>query len=203
MPSRSIRQSYLSGDQYPCQYHGDVSAYFVSATKSHSSPPARPNDDVCRTAPYLESMEIAYFVLPGSVFKQFAIGDVAIGIAASGGTTRLALGIVGDVGPIDQIGEGSIQFVKQLQGITEEPRNSLDTRKLDIKVENKPGGIDQLGVLVIAGTAHALGLDYSKSNIARVAQSALSRWLDNKGDRLQACLRASTANPLEGFDALN
>jgi hypothetical protein len=190
-------------DQYPCQYGDNIREYFISGTTSHPSPSVRPSDDACSTAGYLESTEIPFFVLPGDVFKQFAIGDVAIGIAVSGGTTRLALGIVGDAGPKGQIGEGSIQFVKQLQGITEEPRNSMDTRKLDIEVQKKTAGIDELGVLVIAGTAGALGLDYSKSNVARVAQIALSRWLGNKTDRLRACLDTSTPNPLEGFDALN
>jgi hypothetical protein len=190
-------------DQYPCQYGGDIKGYFVSATKPHLSPPARLTEDACGTASYLDSTQIPFFVLPGGIFKQFAIGDVAIGVAASEGTTRLALGIVGDVGPKDQIGEGSIQFVKQLQGITGEPKNSIDAGKLDIKVEKKPGGIDQLGVLVLAGTADALGLDYSKSNITRVAQSALSRWLGGNSGRLQACLDTSTPNPLQGFGTSN
>lgn len=187
-------------DGYPCQHNGNIKEFFVAATKPHPAASPGGKNDACRTAAYLESTQIPFFVLPDGVFKQLVIGDVAVGIAQSGQVMRLALGIVGDAGPAGQIGEGSIQFVKRLSGSTEEPKNSIDTGKLDIKVEDKLGAVDRLGVLVLGGTAKAFGVDYSRSNIEKVARNAFAKWLGDNQERLQACLNVSTPNPLEGHE---
>jgi hypothetical protein len=185
---------------YPCQYANDRHAFFVAATKAHTAPPPGPGDDACRTAAYLDSVQIPFFVLPGGVFDHLTIGDVAIGFAMSGETARLVFGVVGDIGPPDQIGEGSIRFVSKLRGSTDEPKNSLDSGKLDIAIDTKPGDINALSVLVLGGTAAALGIDYSRENIETVGWQALQAWQTGKPERLQACAKAATPNPLEGFE---
>jgi hypothetical protein len=187
-------------DGYPCQHGNDRHGFFVAATKAHPATPPGPGDDACRTAAYLDSVQIPFFVLPGGVFDHLTIGDVAIGIAVSGETERLVFGIVGDIGPPGQIGEGSIHFVSNLRGSTDALKNSLDTGKLDITVDAKSGDINALGVLVLGGTAAALGLDYSRENIEAVASHALQAWQAGKPRRLQACARAATPNPLEGSE---
>lgn len=190
-------------DGYPCQHSGgDLREYFVAATKPHPAPPPGPKDDECRTAHYLDSMQIPFFVLPGGVFKHMTIGDVAVGLAVTGKTERLVFGVVGDAGPRDQIGEGSIQFVRKLRGSLEEPKNSDDTGKLDIAVATEPDAINALSVLVIGGTAKALGVDYSRQNIEKIGRTALTKWLANKPKRLQACTNAAAPNPLDGFEGV-
>jgi hypothetical protein len=188
-------------DGYPCQYADNRHEFFVAATKAHPAPPPGPKDDACRTAGYLNSGQIPFFVLPGGVFTHLTIGDVAIGMAVSGQTERLVYGVVGDVGPRDQIGEGSIQFVRQVRGSTDEPKNSLDTGRLDIKIDTTPGSINALSILVLGGTAKALGFDYSRQNIEKIGRQALQSWQANRPKRLQTCANAVVPNPLEGFEA--
>jgi hypothetical protein len=185
---------------YPCQYSDDRHEYFVAATKAHPAPPPSQKDDACRTAAYLDSAEIPFFVLPGGIFSHLTIGDVAIGFAKSGSIEQMVFGIVGDAGPPDQIGEGSIQFVRKLRNSVDAPKNSLDTGRLDITVDAKPDEINTLSVLVLGGTAKALGLDYSRENIEKIAQDALRVWQTGKPGRLQACANLAPPNPLDGFD---
>jgi hypothetical protein len=90
--------------------------------------------------------------------------------------------------------------VGKLRGLIDEPRNSLDTGKLDIAVDTKPGDINALSVLVLGGTGAALGFDYSPENIEAARRQALQTRQSGKPKRLLACARAATPNPLEGFE---
>jgi hypothetical protein len=183
---------------FPCQ-HGDArDEYFVAATPNHPSPPPATGADACRTTAYLDSLEIPFFVLPGA-FKQLKIGDIAIGLSTLGGAERLVFGVVGDHGPSQQIGEASIAFLQRLGGKTGAIRNVQQANALQIEAARTPAQPAAIGVLVLGGTAHLLGTDYSSQNIERVARAALADWSADHADRLQACLNSATANPLEGF----
>ena len=184
---------------FPCQHGGKASEYFVAATTPHAAVPEQKRD-ACSTATFLDSTQVPFFVLPGGVFGQLKVGDVAIGWSLIDGTERLVYGVVGDTGPEDQIGEGSILFTRRLRGVTEEPRNAGDVEGLDIKVEEHSGGITSLAVLVLGGTARDVGTDFSNRNIERVAKLAFAKWASGRQDRLRSCVNAAPPNPLQGTE---
>jgi hypothetical protein len=182
---------------YPCQYLDKTSEYFVGATATHAAP-HDPNRDACSTAALLDSTAAPFFVLPGGIFEHLAVGDIAIAWVKSGATERPVFGVVGDTGPEDQIGEGSILFVKEIRATTAEPGNAADVNSLDLKLEEHPAGITSLAVLVLGGTAKDLGFDFSRQHIETVANQALQKWEVGQPNRLRDCARAAPPNPLDG-----
>ena len=181
---------------FPCQHGDKRGEFFVADTAPHRASPGQPGE-ICRTAAYLDSLRVPFFVLPSGVFKHPHVGDTAIGWITIDGIERLVFGIVGDSSPPDQIGEGSIAFLQQLRGTTNVIKNALETGDLDIKLE-PPTDVTSLSALVLGGTADALGLDYSPENIDKVAHAALARWNEEKPNRLRACNSMVHENPLHG-----
>jgi hypothetical protein len=183
-------------DAYPCQFGDRTDNYFVAATTPHAAAPD-PTHDACSIATFLDSVQIPFFVLPGGVFKNLRVGDVAIGWAKIGAAERVIYGVVGDTGPEQQIGEGSISLVRQLRGAAQ-PNNATEVRDLDLKIIERPAGITSLAVLVLGETAKDIGFDFSAANIEKVARNALQKWASGHAGRLQSCADAAPVNPFKG-----
>ena len=120
------------------------------------------------------------------------IGDIVIGFYKTGGTERIAFGIAGDAGPIEQFGEGSVAFNQILLGQTKKPVINIDdVNSFHISSERLKADNATLAILVLGGTKQRLNGDYSRENVEKVGRAELARW--NGGAdmtaRLNACLR--------------
>ena len=191
-------------DGYPCQHEDDAyRGYFVAATtlrQSRTGVARKAN--VCDGSRFLDALHVPFVVIPEKVFKNISVGDVAIGYAKIGQTDRMVFGIVGDTGPVGQIGEASIAFVNKLLNQSQEPMNSGAVNKLDIDLEKREAeyrDISSMAVLVIGNTSQLLNGNYSPANIERVGKKALAKWSARSGRRrLLSCVNSATANPLKG-----
>jgi hypothetical protein len=179
-------------DGYPC-LRGPESrnpGYFVAATTLTRPGPVRA--DGCEPSSFIDAAEIPFFVLPGGNFGHIEIGDIVIGHFKSARAERVAFGIAGDAGPIEQFGEGSIAFNQILLGKTGEPvMNVRDVNALDIDKDFLKEERATLAILVLGGTKKRLNGDYSRENIERIGREELARW--NGGgarltERLNACV---------------
>lgn len=187
-------------DRMPCQHNHDPHGFFVAATKPHPAPSPKPGEDECRTTAYLDALTVPFFVLPGGVFKELSVGDAAIAFIVIGGIERTVVGIVGDAGPSDQIGEGSVAFIQKIRGTQGVLKTALDTGHLDINLKTQ-SDVTSLSVLVLGGTRQSLGLDYSPQNIEHVARAALTSWSGARPNRLKACSGEAKPNPHNGTEA--
>ena len=162
--------------------------YFIAATTLTQRDAG---EDNCRPARYLDSEQVPFFVLPQGDFGNVRVGDVVIGYLKAGARERIAYGIVGDTGPIEKFGEGSIAFNQELLGKTELPmRNKFDTWKLDQSSADwsrqRPHEPMSMAVLALGNTARLLNGDYSRQNIVRVAAQRFAAW---NGDRINPTAR--------------
>ena len=179
-------------DGYPC-LRGDESrypGYFITATTL--TRPSHVRDDGCAPTRYIDPLEIPFFVLPGGNVGTAQIGDIVIGFYKTGGTERIAFGIAGDAGPIEQFGEGSVAFNQILLGQTKKPVINIDdVNSFHISSERLKADNATLAILVLGGTKQRLNGDYSRENIEKVARAELARWNGggaNMTTRLNACL---------------
>jgi hypothetical protein len=180
-------------DGYPC-VRGNESrnpGYFVAATTLTRPGPMRA--DGCEPSSYIDAAEIPFFVLPGGNFGHIEIGDIVIGHFKSDRTERVAFGIAGDAGPIEQFGEGSIAFNQILLGKTGQPViNVRDVNALDIDSDFLKKENATLAILVLGGTKKRLGGNYSRENIEKIGREELARW-NGGGERLTQRLNACVA----------
>ncbi len=179
-------------DGYPC-LHGEESrypGYFITATTLTQASEVRA--DGCATARYIDPLEIPFFVLPGGSVGTAQIGDIVIGFYKTGSTERIAFGIAGDAGPIEQFGEGSVLFNQILLGQTKKPVINIDdVNSFHISSERLKADNATLAILVLGGTKQRLNGDYSRANVEKVGRAELARWNGggaNMTARLNACL---------------
>ena len=112
------------------QKHNDPNpGYYISTTSYQNSNYA--TNDPRR---YLDSEHVPYIVLPSTLFKLVSpklLGSKVVGTNTSNGKTVIA--VVGDVGPANALGEGSIAFANAL-GIPSNPKNGGTDEKI-IKIQ--------------------------------------------------------------------
>ena len=182
-----------TSDGYPClrgpesRYPG----YFVAATTL--TRPGAVRADGCEPSSFIDAAEVPFFVLPGGNFGHIEIGDIVIGYLKSARAERVAFGIAGDAGPIEQFGEGSIAFNQILRGKAVEPvMNVREVDALDIDKDFLKDEHATLAILVLGGTKKRLNGDYSRENIERIGREELARW-NGGGERLTERLNACVA----------
>lgn len=186
-------------DNFPCLRAVTPTGYFVAGTAKRIAE----NPDVCNPAQYLDALAVPFFVIPGNVFKNIKVGDLAIGHAKVGAEDRLVFGIVGDTGRVDQIGEGSIAFNQALFKRTRAPMNAAEANTLDINTEELPrelSALKSLSVLMLGGTAPQLNGNYSRQNIEAVAKVALRAWAGGNDfvTKLTDCALSTPSNKHRG-----
>jgi hypothetical protein len=182
-----------SRDGYPCVRGPETrrAGYFVSATTHTRAADERP--DGCAPDRYLDAEQIPFFVLPGASFGQVNLGDIVVGYLKTGAKEKVVFGIVGDIGPFDQFGEGSIAFNRSLLEDWSVVMNSKNANALDIDLRDKAERA--LAILVLGGTRDALYGDYSLGNIMRIGIQELASWGGTDLQRLRACVAAAKVNP--------
>jgi hypothetical protein len=173
---------------YPC-IRGSESpypGYFVAATALHHDAAVRP--DGCAPSSYVDGDTIPFFVLPKGTFGIIEVGDVMVASIRRSGVARMVYGIVGDIGPANRLGEGSLALNAALLGKAGPFASRRESWKLDIDGED-------VAVLVLGGTRAQLKDNYSRSNVEAVARGEIARWSKgNSMQRFEACRAVAAVN---------
>lgn len=193
---------------YPCTYNegAPYAGYFVAATslthtKDEDIPDGRQAVDLapeeCRAAKFINAERVPFFVLPGGKIGRVQVGDIVVAQAVVRGQERVAFGVVGDAGPTQSFGEGSIALIQELIGKRGEPViNSKSLNSLDIGRDSKI----TVAILILGGTKNMLLGNYTRENLEQVGRQEFSRWGLNRfkpADRLRSCIRQGRINPKE------
>ena len=195
-----------TNDGYPCTY-GDKApfpGYFVAATSlTHSqdqdlvdgydASTIAPSE--CKPLRNINAEHVPFFVLPGGRVGDVKVGDIVVAYAKIGSAERVVYGIVGDAGPTQSFGEGSIALIQELLGKRGEPvMNSGKLYELDIGKESKI----IVSILILGGTKELLNGNYTPQNVEAIGREEFKRWgRDNYNPtrRLRSCIAQSNNNP--------
>jgi len=165
-----------------------VDGFLVSATALH----VRGMNDACNITNYLDALSVAALVIPRGpvdpadsskrLESDFAkhrarIGDLAVVLRRGASTPVFA--VVGDTGPANKLGEGSIALNAALLGQHQPPKNYEDAKKLVV---------DMATVLIFPGTRDEENPYLSQARIDTAAETLFGRW--GGLERLQACVRS-------------
>lgn len=117
----------------PCVFqNGDFRGYFGSLTSLKNGLTGADGGE-CGNKNQLDQRFIPAFVLPGgqNVVRAFGadVGDLLV--AYNPRNNIVAVAIVGDTGPVDKLGEGSVGLNMALLGRTEQPTTYRDALRLD------------------------------------------------------------------------
>lgn len=175
----------------------NAEGFFVSKTRlTHYVP-----REACDQRAYFDSNEGRAVVLPQHWFADwrsqqaerwasFLPGDVVVGYrpAERGHPEAWVFGIVGDAGPLSKFGEATLAFNWQLMRKTGSIREQIRTYKEALSLDTDTIEPQQVPLLVLEGTATALGGDYSAPNIEARAREVFAKWGGEA--RFRACLAA-------------
>ncbi len=108
-------QKTAGGDQVPCTItDGPFKGFFVSATAF----PADQDKGPCDQARYLDSLSFHAVVLPGRTPWAAAVANGDLAVIQDLQSGRIAFAIVGDRGPRNALGEGTIGLAATMSGVT-------------------------------------------------------------------------------------
>jgi hypothetical protein len=201
---RAIIPSTNAG--HPCTFAeaAPFPGYFVAATalthnadqdiaEGNGAAEIAPSE--CKPARYLNAELVPFFVLPGGKVGNARVGDIVIAYAEIGGEERTVYGVVGDGGPTQSFGEGSIALIQSLLGKHDEPvMNNASLNALDIGPDSKI----TVGILILGGTKELLNGNYRRENLEAIGRQELARWGEkspNPSWRLKSCYAQAKANP--------
>ncbi|HZP75581.1 MAG TPA: hypothetical protein VFB45_05510 [Pseudolabrys sp.] len=184
---------------YPCTYgpRALFPGYFISATTLNNLHAQQYPQDVapseCHAERYVDPEKVPFFVLPGGSIGNVRIGDVVIAATFIGGEQRLVYGIVGDAGPAQGFGEGSIAFIQELLGKGGEPvMNGAAVNALDI---GHNANIS-VALLILGGTKPLFAGEYTHEQLERVGRAEFARWGGaDPVRRLKACMAQLQGSP--------
>lgn len=127
-PADELRQTRISSAIIP--FKGGkpcppVGGFLVSATALHTPVVS----DVCDITGYVDALVVAALVLPGNphhgqsgfAARGAKVGDLVVTMVP--GATSPVYAVVGDTGPVNELGEGSVALNGKLLGKTREPQN--------------------------------------------------------------------------------
>ncbi len=165
---------------FPCLHD---SGYFVAATTFKRDAAALP--DGCAPSRFFDAEQIPFFVLPDDAFGNARVGDIVVARLEGTAVERVVFGVVGDTGPVWQIGEASVAFNQALLAKSRPILNGHDLS--DLNISGTP-----VTLLVLSGTKPQLDGNYSRQNIEEVGRREFARWNDDPAkptQRLDACVR--------------
>jgi hypothetical protein len=161
------------GRRIPCVFRsGEFAGYFGSLTRLKNGLTGAAAGE-CEVNDQLDQRFIPAFVLPGgsNVVRSFGAGVGDLLVAFNPRNNVVSAAVVGDTGPNDKLGEGSVGLIMALLGKTEQPKTYKDALTLDT-------GTDVMLIAIIPGSrSFNLQRPFTKENIAARAQD----WLIQAG----------------------
>ena len=183
---------------YPCTFGpgAPFPGYFVAATTLTNAQVQQAHSELapkeCDPSRYINAEQVPFFILPGGHIGEAKVGDIVIAHARIGNEERFVYGVIGDAGPAQNFGEGSIAFIQELLGTRGEPvMNSAALNALDIGKDSNV----TVAILILGGTKELLGGDYSRDNLEKIGKEQFAKW--GKADpiqRLKSCIKQAKPN---------
>jgi hypothetical protein len=171
---QNVIAAMKQGDRLvPCVFRqGDYAGYFGSLTALKNGLPPETAGE-CSVADQLDERVVPALVMAGgnNPLRQFraARGDLVVAINPANGVVQAA--VIGDFGPPDNLGEGSVALNMALLKKTAQPKTYAEAKRLDT-------GRQEILVAIMPGSAaFQLQRPYTATNIAARAAA----WADTKG----------------------
>jgi hypothetical protein len=171
-------------DGRPCI---DANNYLVSMTADSSVAGGAARAGDCDQSKWIDALTVPAIVLPQQIKthpseflqKGALTRSVAVAITLAE-PQRIAFGIVGDLGPVNKLGEASVAMNRTLNGLADadNPKNASDAIKRF-----------QVGlsiVWVLPGKENRLPYPVNADTVAAFARARFDAW--GGADRLRACL---------------
>jgi hypothetical protein len=161
----------------------DADNYLVSKTADVSVAGGWRRVGDCDQAKWIDALSIPAIVVPSrsefQMRKNALLRNIAI-VMTLGEPQRIAYGIIGDAGPVDEIGEASVAMNRILNGLPEDdrPKSARDA----INRFQAPKSV----VLVFPGAANRLDYPITPEHVRAEAKARFDAW--GGKDRLDACL---------------
>jgi hypothetical protein len=190
-PADLLRQTKISPNIIPLKGGKPcpaVSGFLVSATALH-----KPNIlDVCDITNYVDALTAPALVLPrdprggrsGFSMRGSDVGDLVVAMLP--GTTRPVYAVVGDKGPVNQLGEGSVALNGKLLGKSAQPINYNEVRGRG-QFAGRGWMVPRAYVLVFPATRDARNPYMTTQRIDESAKRRFEAW--GGVARLTACAR--------------
>ena len=179
-PADKLQLSKISPDIIPFKNGKPCptgNGFLISATALHKST----IQDVCDITNYVDALEVPAIVLPRnprnglSDFTQrnAKVGDLAVVLTA--GVTNPVYAVVGDLGPVDRLGEGTVALAARLLGKTSPPANYDEIRGRGGFV-GRGWTVSKSVVLVFPGTRDLTNPFMTSSRIDESARRKFEEW---------------------------
>lgn len=178
LSSKIIEKDARPGKEgLPCL---DDKGFLVSMTAIRATNSGAQGD--CDQSKWVDALTVPAFVLPGG--SQFGPGGAGLGNVVVGLTLhqprRITLGIVGDIGPHNEIGEASVEMNRVLNGM---PQGATPTNRVD--AENRFQGPKTL-FLVLPGQSNRISQPINAETVKSFAEARFNAW--GGVARLEACM---------------
>jgi hypothetical protein len=155
----------------------DAEGYLVSMTAVGTTATSSAHEGDCDQAKWLDALTVPSIVLPKSTSKhpsQFlnlgaSLRSVAI-VMNLAHPQRMAFGLVGDTGPVDELGEASVAMNRDLNGLpsTDNPKNHSDA--------NARFQAGRSMVLLLTGKDNVVPFPLTESNVVAFAKQRFESW---------------------------
>lgn len=161
------------GRDIPCVFRtGDHQGYFGSLTRLQNGLTGGASGE-CQVNNQLDQRFVPALVLAGgnNPVAQFGgkVGDLVVAVNPANG--QMATAIVGDTGPPDNLGEGSVALNMTLLGQTTQPQTYGQAKKLDT-------GPQRINVAVIPGSG---AFQLQRPHTAATIQARVTAYAQAKG----------------------
>jgi hypothetical protein len=164
----------------PCM-SGD--GYLVSMTADVAVNGGFSRQGDCDQSKWIDALSVPALVIPReSKFLEMGVAKRSIVVALSpSATKRVVAGIVGDIGPPDELGEASVAMNRKLNGLldTELPKHRQDA------IDRFQAG--RTAVLVFAGEAARLARPITPGRVAEAGNRAVTKF--GGVERIYGCIR--------------
>ena len=184
-PADGLKQTRISSDIIAMQ-HGkpcpEIDGYLVSATKLTKAKVT----DVCDPGSYVDSLQVPALVIPKESAEFGArsaeVGDLAVAMLPDRAEPVFA--VVGDTGPVDELGEGSLALNGKLLHKSE-PVNYKEVRGKPPFKPKDAWVTPPTAVLIFPGTRNKQEPYLSADRIATAARPLFEKW--GGVQRMKAC----------------
>ncbi len=163
----------------PCM---DPAGFLVSMTADTAIDGGFNKVGDCDQSKWIDALTVPALVLPGgSPFQDYGAGKRSIVIAMSvDDGRRLAYGIVGDIGPADEIGEASVEMNRILNGLAD---GDIPKSRSDAKARFQAG---RTVFLVLPGKKNVVPRPITRESVGALAKARFDEW--GGKERLELCL---------------
>jgi hypothetical protein len=161
----------------------DSAGYPVSKTSEVAVRGGFARDGDCDQSKWLDALEVNALVLPkGSTEFEArnATNRTPVVAMTLNPARRVALGIVGDKGPVAELGEASVAMNRTLNGL---PDDALPANYADAVARFQA---PRSAVLLFPGAAHKVAYPLSRSSVNAATGAIFERWGGKR--RLEACI---------------